>query len=132
MPNRLHRHLTWILLAGSLLGNGCVYADLPRRVDGFLLTFYTLPRELHRGEARVALRVQDRDYRVLTQARASLVVVDPAGNSQPAVDLVFGAAKDYRARVTFPQGGEYRLAFKVLPAPGGRHLISVYPVRVSE
>jgi hypothetical protein len=101
-------------------------------VEGFLLTFYAMPRAPHRGEARVALRIQDRDYRVLTHAQVALVVLEPGGNSRAAVELVLGAAKDYRARVTFPTGGDYRLAFKILPVPGGNRFISVYPLRVSE
>jgi hypothetical protein len=120
------------LAALWLLGGACAYTDLPRRVGDCLLTFYTQPRELHRGEARVALRVQDRDYQVLTAAHVSLVVAEPDGNSRPAVDLALGAAKDYRVRVAFPAAGEYRLAFEVFPRPGGSRLISVYRVRVSE
>lgn len=121
---------SWVMLL--VLIGGCGYGDLPRRVDGYLLTFYAMPREPHRGEARVALRVQDRDYRVLTQAQVTLLLVDPKGNSQPAVAMVLSAAKDYRARVVFPNAGEYRLVFKVLPLPGGRHFISAYSLRVSQ
>jgi hypothetical protein len=113
-----------------LVAGGCGNTDLPRRVNGYLLTFYAMPREPHRGEARVALRVQDRDYRVLTQAQVTLVLMDPAGNSEPAVSMALGVAKDYRARVTFNRHGEYHLAFKIVPAPGSRHFISVFPLQV--
>ena len=132
MQDVLRRSVLFGLLAICLAAGGCAYKDLPRRVGGCLLTFYTMPREPHRGEARVALRVQDRDYRVLTQARVTLVVVEPDANSRPAVELVLGTAKDYRARVALPQSGEYRLAFKIKPATGESPVVAVFPLRVEE
>lgn len=76
------------------------------RVQGHLVTVYTLPRTLHRGPARVGVRVQDRDYRILDAAQARFTW-GPADGDRSTVEMQPGPGRDLRARIELPRSGEY-------------------------
>jgi hypothetical protein len=110
----------------------CGVHDQTQRVAGYLFTLYTMPRTLHAGDARVALRIQDRDYRIITQADVRMVVVDPEGQTRTPVKLEPGAGKDFRADLYLPHGGEYRLNLQVAPRALENAVMVEYRIRVSE
>jgi hypothetical protein len=112
----MNRALGSALLAGVLLAAaGCGARNQVKSEQGFLFTFYAMPRKISVGESRVGLRVQDRDYRIIGAAEVRLQVVDPEGRSQEALAMAPGMGRDFRAQVLWPLAGNYRLRFRVVP-----------------
>lgn len=97
----------------------------------FRVTMYTEPRHLHVGEALVAFRIQDRQFRILTGLNVDAQWRRPGSGQRVPLPLKAGQGKDYRNWITITspgkalfwltfddgQGHRARLQFQQLVAP---------------
>lgn len=105
------------ILGLTLLG-GCGNPKRVVKLDNYIITWYFSPRFPVVGENQVALRIQDRDYRILNPATGSLNVAARAGREDQRVILKPGPGRDLRGWVQFQQPGEHQLRFSFLSARG--------------
>ena len=105
-----------VILGLALLG-GCGSPKQMLKLDNYIITWYFSPRSPVVGENQIAVRIQDRDYRILQPATASLDVTS-AGREEQSVILKPGAGRDLRGWVRFAQTGEQRLRFSFISVQG--------------
>lgn len=79
---------------------------------------YLIPRAPAVGEQQLAVRVQDRDYRIMDETDGRLEVMELATGEQRAPELKPGPGRDWRAWVDFPRPGEYSISFAFTAATG--------------
>jgi len=115
----------WALLALA----GCRFDGTTRRVEGYLFTVYNMPRRPHPGKVRIGLRVQDRDYRILTRLDARLIWSGPGTGAPQTVSMEPGPGRDFRAQIQVPQPGGYRLEVLVA-TPEGEDLAADYQLTI--
>jgi hypothetical protein len=113
------------LAAGLWLGPDYRVARLP----GYVVTMYFVPRTPAVGEQQLALRVQDRDYRLLKEIGGRLEVVELASRERRTVALKPGPGKDWRAWVEFPRSGAYQVLY-VFNEASGQTQTARFDVRV--
>lgn len=102
------------LLSGGLfifLFLGCKMVKSTQWVEGYLVTMYSIPRKLQVGEMQLALRVQDRNYRILPECAGSLEVIQQATGQRATVPFKAGLGKDVKGWTRFPEAGEYTVVF---------------------
>ncbi len=116
--------LSLLLLAGGCGGTGGTV-----RSQEHLFTFYTQPRAISPGPVVVGVRIQDRDYRILTQLQPRLAILGP-GLQGTAQEMSVGPGRDFRARVIFPLAGRYELQVTAVTAKGTT-LQAEYALKVS-
>lgn len=110
-----------MLAAVAVALPGCSDSSQIQRVDGCLLSFYTYPSRLRAGEVRVSIRIQDRDYRILSGYRGTVQATGLPSHSSQTVPLKAGPGRDLRAWLTLPQSEGYAFDF-LLASPEGRTL----------
>jgi len=125
------RHWLIILALGVALGllSGCRFDGSTLRVNGHLFTIYSMPRKLRPGPVQIGLRVQDPDYRILTNLSAQLTWTEPETDQSHTVAMKPGPGKDYRAKIVWTRPGVYVLRVAVT-VPDGSILSAVYRVEV--
>lgn len=118
-----------ILILGCLFLGGCRFDGSTLRVQGYLFTVYNMPRALRPGPVRIGLRVQDRDYRILSRLTARLDWIEPGTGTRRTAAMEPGPGRDFRARIVLPQPGEYALRMSVI-LPEGTTLPADFLLRV--
>jgi hypothetical protein len=93
----------------SLFFLGCGMQKQTIWVEDYLITFYSMPRTIQVGDAQLAVRVQDRDYRILPEATRSLEIIQQATGKHTTIATKIGLGKDVRGWANFPVVGEYTL-----------------------
>lgn len=106
------------LLAGLAAGVWLGPEYRVARLSGYLVTLYFIPRTPAVGEQQVALRVQDREYRIVKEAGGSLELHEVSTGQRRAAVLKPGPGKDWRAWVEFPRAGAYQVAYHFTEASG--------------
>jgi hypothetical protein len=118
------------LLLGLALLAGCGFDGQTRRIDDYLLTIYSMPRQPKPGPVRIGLRVQDKHYRILTGLAIQLTLTQPQGGGERSVPMLPGPGQDFRAQIEAPLAGTYRLHIQVT-LPAGQVLAADYQLPVS-
>lgn len=117
------------LLAGLAAGLWLGPEYRVARLSDCIVTLYFIPRSLSVGEQQVALRVQDRDYRIQEEIGGRLEVIERATGERRDLALRPGPGRDWRAWVEFPRAGDYQLSY-IFPASSGQTRTARFDVRV--
>lgn len=117
------------LLAGLAAGLWLGPEYRVARLSDSIVTLYFIPRTLAVGEQQLALRVQDRDYRLQAETGGRLEVVELATGERRASALKPGPGRDWRAWVEFPRPGNYQVLY-TFPASSGQTRTARFDVRV--
>lgn len=97
-------------LAAIVLG-GCWDSGVQSRWIGAELWVLTsFPKKIRVGDAEIALRIQDRDYKIKKLTQGTLRFRDPLGKIEEQAALPAGAGT-LRAKVFFGMPGKHRLFF---------------------
>ncbi|MCD4813800.1 hypothetical protein K8S19_08930 [bacterium] len=91
------------LLAGCGLQKQTVWTQ------DHLATFYTTPRQAQVGEIQAAIRIQDRDYRILEIAAAELELRERGQDKGKSIILKSGPGRDWRGWIVIPKPGKYEV-----------------------
>lgn len=95
------------VLAGSVIWAIRRQTQEPLVVAGpFRVTMYSEPRQLHVGEALVAFRIQDRQFRILTNLKVNAWWRPPQATTAVVLPLNYGQGKDYRHWIQLSKPGE--------------------------
>ncbi|MBN1595792.1 hypothetical protein JW933_07695 [candidate division FCPU426 bacterium] len=111
-----------ILSLGGSRRNDC-------RVENQLVTFYSFPPVLRVGEAQLAFRIQDQDFRIITGRKTALSVIEAKTGAVKTVKLKPGPGRDVRGWVYFAAPGRYQAVASFADAQG-RTLSARFPLRV--
>ncbi len=111
---------------------GCAPYAQTQRVEGYLITLYTQPKEVRVGETRVGLRIQDRDYKIVQHAKVKVHVVSPEGSMSSEQVLEPGLGRDFRTRIQIARTGEHKIVFTVIRQKDEPTLTVEYRLRVTK
>lgn len=107
-----------LAVLGLTLLAGCGKPKQMVKLDNYIITWYFSPRSPVVGENQVAVRIQDRDYRILRPAAGNLRVTSGPGGEEQSVSLKPGPGRDLRGWVRFARTGDQTLQFSFLSAQG--------------
>jgi len=129
MSSRIVSRVISIVCLGLVFVGGCRPAQRIQWAGGYLITLYSVPRTFRTGEMQIAVRIQDRDFRIVTDCASSLQVIETQSGNKESITLKSGPGKDMRGWVFFPRPATYDIIFSFSDA-AGRTITAKFPIQI--